>query len=489
MIVEHVKIHNRFSLEIKLGFTARKRKTESEFAVNSWIFVPNSLDVNQANYSKTDFYRDLKSNIRLITPVYLLRDIAGKDDSPLKRLEIAFEAVSSFPSRSSITRYEHNIKMFLSIVKSSLREETRYISDNKVIEDRIYLAGDYIQHLHTIIYGYRALYQIINVPTIDEKLMNYYRFGDEFLSNVTEQYTFKIIENLQSIDNQLPESIIKDLFKLISDEIEYRKSKGYLTVEKQTPDNNRELVHRLNLLKKYAENVLFLSIRKKRDGLIKEQFLLSLAAGLSMVFATVVVFSFQMKYGNLTMPFFVALVVSYILKDRIKELGRNYFASKLGRSYFDHKTIMSLNNNILGWSKEAMDFIGESKVPREVIRFRDRSAILEADNRNDDEKIILYRKLIRINRTSLDQVSEYFSTGINDIIRFNLTGFMHKMDNPEFPLYHLDSPDSFSVIPGEKIYFLNMIIQFKNEDQIFYCRYRIILNRDGIKSIETINLD
>ena len=189
------------------------------------------------------------------------------------------------------------------------------------------------------------------------------------------------------------------------------------------------------------------------------------------------------------MPFFVALVVSYVLKDRIKELSRHYFASKLGRRYFDHKTKMSLNNNDIGWSKEAMDFISESKVPAEVLRFRNRSAILEADNRNDDEKIILYRKLIRINRINLDKVSDYYSSGINDIIRFNVSGFMNKMDNPEVPLYHLDEKNSFSIINGEKIYFMNLVIQFKNEDQIFYRRYRLVVNREGIKYVETFNLD
>ena len=489
MIVENVKIHNRYSLEIKLGFTARKKIKVSEFAVNTWIFVPNSLDVNPSTYEKIDFYRDLKSNIRLITPVFLMRDITGKETSPLSMLETAFLKVSSSPTRSRITHYEHHIKMFLSIVKSSLRDETAHISKNMDFSDKIFLVNEYIENVNRILNGYRELFRIINVPTVNTTTMNYYRFGDEFLSNITEQHTFKIIGSLQTEQNEAFDPSIANLFSLITNEIQYRKEKGFLTIVKDAPDNTREVVHRLNLLKKYAENVLFLSTRKKRDGLIQEQFFLSLAAGISMIFATTIAFSFQLKYGNFTMPFFVALVVSYMLKDRIKELSRFYFAAKLGRRYFDHKTKMSLNNNEIGWSKEAMDYISESKVPPEVLRFRDRSAILEADNRNDDEKIILYRKLIQLNRLNLDKVSEYFSTGINDIIRFNVSNFMNKMDNPEVPLFHLDNRNSYSVINGEKIYFLNLIMQFKNEDLVFYRRYRLVVNREGIKYIETFNLD
>jgi len=74
-------------LSYKLGFYARRKKKVSEFAVNIWIFIPNSLDINPSTYDKKDFYRDLKSNIRLITPVYLLRDITVGDDSPIQKLE------------------------------------------------------------------------------------------------------------------------------------------------------------------------------------------------------------------------------------------------------------------------------------------------------------------------------------------------------------------------------------------------------------------
>ena len=140
------------------------------------------------------------------------------------------------------------------------------------------------------------------------------------------------------------------------------------------------MVFRLGLLSKYAENELFLNTDKKRDGAIAEQVYFSLAAGISMIFATAMAFSFQQRYGNFTMPLFVALVISYMLKYRIKDLSRYYFAHKLGKRHFDQKTQISLNEYDVGMSKEAMDFIAESKVPPEIMNLRERSAILEANN-------------------------------------------------------------------------------------------------------------
>ncbi len=488
MIEENVKIHNRFSIELKLSFLARKKKKVSEFAVNTWIFIPNSLDINPSNYDKKDFYRDLKSNIRLITPVYLLRDIASGDESPLKQLENAFRKLASEPTRTNITEYEHQIKMFLSIIKSALRNETNHILQSEKAEDNVFLTAAFITNIQHIANAYRQLWNTINAPTVGQNLINYFRFGDEFLSNIIEQHCFRLLRSFNQPGEPIQNETAKNLLYLIKTEFKYKKESGYAIVEKNSLMQNRELVHRLGLLKKYAEDVLYLFTRKKKDGVIKEQIYYSIAAGVSMIFATAIAFSFQQKYGNLTMPFFVALVVSYMLKDRIKELGRYYFAYKLGRNYFDHKTSISLKNNNIGWSKEAMDFISEDKVPTEVIRYRNRSAILEADNRNNDEKIILYRKLIQLNRKSLDQCGDYFFAGINDIIRLNVSGMLIKMDNPEFQLFHTEKNKTFSILTGEKIYYLNLIMQLKSENNVSYHRYRLVLNRNGISDLELIKL-
>ncbi len=486
MIEEVVKIHDKFSIEIKLGFIARKKKEISDFACNTWMFLPNSLDINQTTFSKSDFYRMIKSNIRLITPVFLLRDIADVSTPPFKLLEQSFVQLASAPSRSRIAEYEYQIKMFLSILKSTLRDEINHITGNTIHDDIAFLINAYTHNVHRITENYRGLRRIINVPTITKDVLNYYLFGDEFMSNLIEQHTFKLISDLERIQYK-DKSLLKQLFSLINNEISYKREKGYLVVDKYSSDQNRELIFRLGLLKKYAENELFLNADKKKDGAIAEQVYYSLAAGLSMIFATAIAFSFQQRYGNLTMPFFVALVISYMLKDRIKDLSRYYFAHKLGSRHFDQKTEITLNENDIGWSKEAMDFISETKVPREVMRIRDRSAILEANNRNNMEKIILYRKLVRLNRANLDRSSQFTTLGMNEIIRINFSDFITKMDDPVVPLFVPDGNTAYEIVKGEKIYYINLIMQLKSEEQLQYRRYRIALNRKGIRGVETFD--
>lgn len=483
MIEEQVSIHDNYSVEIKLGFNAQSKPEVNNFSVNTWMFIPNSLDINRATYQKTDFYRDLKSNIRLITPSYLLRDIAVKEKPPFILLERILRELASEPSRKRIADYEYHIRMFVSIVRSALREEILHTIRNGESDDLDYLIDNIVENVKTIATDFRDLKKIINVPSISKELMNYYHFGDEYLSNLFEQQIFKLVDGLKKTGKLTPE-ISGRLMSLINAEISYKREKGYLVVEKESPNRNRDLVFRLSLLKKYAENELFLNTNQRRDGVWVEQIYFSIAAGLSMIFATAMAFSFQQKYGNFTMPFFVALVVSYMLKDRIKELTRYYFAHRLGRHFFDHRTDISLSEHEIGWSKESMVFVPESKVPEEVLKIRDRSAILEADNRNNREKIILYRKLIRLNRESLDQCSIYPTNGMNDIIRFNVSYFMQKMDNPNVPLYSPGETEEIEIVNGIKIYYVNLIMQLNYEEQQEYRRYRIVMSRKGILEVE-----
>ncbi len=481
MIEEQIKIHDKFSLEIKLGFLAREQKI-NEFAVNTWIFIPNSLDINRWNYQKDDFYKDLKTNIRLITPVYTLEQLASEYEEPFLFLKDAVEGLAGHSPSGSAPDYEYHIRMYVSIVKSSLREEVAFIAGNEN-KSHHELTDSFVMNTRKVASLYRSLKEKLKKSGLDKNLYNYFSFGDEFLSNLIEQHSFKLIEQLQKKE-KLSNEISQMLMQLINDEVNYKKENGFLYVQKGNNANNREFVFRLSLLKKYAENELFLDVRRRRDGVWVEQIYFSLAAGISMIFATAVAFSFQREFGNFTMPFFVALVISYMLKDRIKELARYYFAHRWGRRFFDLKTDVSLNNQNIGWHKEGMDFISENKVPEEVIRMRDRSVILEAENRNNKERVILYRKLVQFRRDMLSKVSPYPTAGMNDIIRFNVSAYLRKMDNTEVPLYIPDDDGSVGTVKAEKIYYLNLIMQFRHSDGVRYKRYRISINREGIQGIE-----
>ena len=486
MIEEHVKEHDKFSLELKVGFIAHKEQKTNDFDMNICMFIPNSLDINRFTYSKTNFYRDLKSNIRQITPIFRLGEMSAGQKSPLNLLRNSLNNFVQQLTPVNQENYEYHVKMFQSILKSSMREEVRLIRDG-ALSETLYLTEEYIRLVQEICIQYRELIKIIDITSIDKSLREYFYFGDEFMSNVVEFQTFRLIESIKAKDPQIFELVKKDLLAIIYREIAYRKEMGYLLVEKKPEKNNHELVNRLSLLKKYIDSHLYLNIDKRKDGVLVEQLLFSLAAGISMIFATAIGFSIQQRYGSFTMPLFVALVVSYMLKDRIKEMTRYYFAHKMGTRYFDHKATMNINQTDIGWAKESMDFVSETKLPPEIVKVRNCTSIIEANNRANSEKVLLYRMQMQMNREKLNLNSEFSTNGVNSIIRFNCSEFIRNMDNPEFALYYPEEENGFEVIEGEKLYYLNLIIEKKNDTQNETKRYRIALNRNGIKKIQTFN--
>lgn len=455
MIEVKTKVHDQYSVEFKMGFVADTQK--SDFTVGMWIFVPASLDITPASFTKTEFYRCVKSNVRLITPRFALSDIVGGDALPLKAVKNA-----------SDQDYDYQLKLFCAIVKSSAREFRDSILEATAAGDSAAedLCGEYIRNVRSI------LDEFWKLPASQSQ-----EYCGEFLCNTICIDTFALPVSRFCHD---------EFVGLIAYVNEIRERHGFASTSIDDPTNNRNFVHRRGVLKKYVESQLFLRVPKKRDGFVLEQALYSIAAGMAMLFATVVAWAFQRHFGNLTWPLFIALIISYMLKDRIKELMRFWFAHRVSDKNFDRKAKIGLNRKVFGSLKEGMDFVRLSKVPSEVDSLRNRTHLFEAENEFIDENVILYRKNVNLDLAKMQSCSDYNLEGINDIIRLQVRPFLRKMDNPEVIVKRFDDEGKVYSIPCAKVYFVNIILQYNYGDQTEYKRYRLELDRNGIKSMEEV---
>ena len=480
-------VHDKFALEFKFSYKVRKTVKQSHFSVNTWMFVPNSLQINPGTYNRDDFYRDTGTNTRLITPVFAFHEIASGTAIPLNNLKRAMEKLANEQNRDNATDYEYQIKMFSVIFKSSIRKHLSYIFNYAKKEDYNELINVFLFNVEDIFKKYISLAHIIKTPTVTQEAYNYYVFGYEFISNLIEKHLYDTIVNLEKKAPDIANHYKQHIFNILENERQYKTENKFTVVDPESLNHNNDMVFRLGALKKYIESDLFLDTKKKRDGVLVEQIYYSFAAGLSMVFATAIAFMFQFKYGNFTLPLFVALVVSYMLKDRIKELMRHYQVYKKSSKYYDNKTFISIKDKKIGLSKESFDFVLEKNVPGEVMKIRNRIPLIEADNRYSNEKIILFRKIVQIDNEALARSANYNIDGIVEIIRMSMLSFMRKTDNPEFPLYVPDKDFSVKQITGVRNYYMNIVIQANYENSESIQRFRVIFNRDGIYDINEIS--
>ncbi len=483
MISIQAKKHDNFSIEFKFGFNCKEDGVRDDFSVNAWIFVPNSLDINPENYGKKQFYRDIKSNIRLITPVYLMREIAQDSSLPLVSLTRALENIVGNPSQENLDAYEYHLKMFAAIFKSALRDLAAHISSVRCLYSAEYLVDDYTCNSMLVLEKFRALYRIIDVPTVTEKTRGLFRMCDEFMSHVVELRTIRIIKTIdEQADSPIHTKIREKFMTLIISEHNYKLSKGY-GVMNEDSSHNRELVYHRGMLKKFIESELYISLDKKKDGVAVQQIYYSIAAGVAMIFATAVAWFSQVKYGNITWPLFIVLVVSYMLKDRIKDLLRYYFAYRLGNKYYDKKALITIGKNCVGEIKEGFDFISEAKTPVEVLNMREKASFVEDESRIFEEKVLLYRKRVTIDNAALAANDDYPMRGINEIMRLHLNRLTHKMDNPEVPIDSIDGNGNIQLHKVEKIYYVNIVFQLQYDEVAEYHHFRISMSRNGVIDI------
>ena len=469
MIEIQTKIHDKFSIEFKVGFSGRDDVKVDHFDVNSWIFIPNSLYINNHTYSKDRFYTDMKSNIRLITPTFTLKQMIEGDDAPIRH---------AIKSLNDINEFEFQMKLFGSIFKSSIRDISAEIineNDKDVLNQR---CARYIVDLQNVMQSYRKIYDMIDPK--NEVMLAKFRFTDEFISHQMQIRTMKIVKALQRHEDM--QNATKSLIDTLEKEKQYKISKGYSHVIINDDANNRKLVNHHSKLKKYIESALYLNVNTTQDGQAVKQISFSLAAGFAMMVYLLITTLFQKYWGNYPNLIFFILVIFYILKDRIKELTRWMFAYQLKDKYYDNKTVISIKDNHIGILKEGMDFISEDKVPDEVMTLRRRTR-LEVENKLLDEKIILYRKRVEIDNETLRNQYDYEFKGINDIIRYHINYLTKKMDNPETLIDCLDDNGNVKTIMAERVYTLHFVIQFKWENQIEYRDFHVNVNRNGIVDI------
>ncbi len=482
MIEENIEIHDKYQFEIKLAYKLDKTKKQNHYNIETYLFLPINLGINKYTYKKDQFYTDIHSYIRLKTPEVPLKNIDKEGIGPLYKLKKVTKNLVEQGNPKNISKWEYYLKMFLSIFRKALRDHVLFTVQKNQKEELIQLVDEYVKSVKEISKIYREIRREINIPTLSENIFPLYLMGDEFISLSIEDFTYELMERL----GERAKECKKALLDIIKDELGYRERQGFPSIPDEKRDNETYLF-RKGVLKKFASSVLFLDTHYEKEGKVIEQLLYSFAAGVAMVFATLVAFYTQKKYGQYTFPLFIALVISYMFKDRIKELTRLYFSKKLRKHFFDHKTeIFVPREKKIGICRERFAFVKEQNINPEILKIRNRDRFTNIENNLLGEKIIYYRKFIKLYPKDIEKnYQEYDINGIDDIIRFNITPFLKRMDDPQKPLYILTG-NGYKKIWGQRVYHVNMIIKFTTEKDTRYKRFRIILTREGLKRIEEV---
>ncbi|HLO67162.1 MAG TPA: hypothetical protein VK188_09105, partial [Holophaga sp.] len=406
------------------------------------------------------------------------------EDSPLARLERELPAAGAGNLR--LRTLAADLRLVGCLVRSHVRDQVRRACDGLAsgegeafTRETLALVGD----VEAVLGRFRNL-QVQAAPAL---LRETHAFVDEYMSVSSENFLTRLLLEMDAREDARP--LLREartaLAERIAAEQRYRAAHGLLTLE---PGRESFYVYRRGQLKKFVMGVLFLEITRSEEGHRLLDLFAAIAAGVSMAIATLGSIWAQQRFLSSTWPFLAAVVLIYMVKDRTKEWLRTYFFRRMTGALADwsERIVDPQGGRVLGRCREAFGFLPLSQVPAEVAALRHRQArsVLEAAGK--PEVVFKYEKEITLDASAIRRLGA-LPQEINDILRFNLTRFMARADDPETAVIAYDpGTDAVEERTCPKVYHLNAVLVLRAEDGRPPSRehVRIILDKRGILGLE-----
>jgi hypothetical protein len=490
LLQNRLDIHDRKQFEIKLEYQPSGADDETRYLVETYVFLPASLNIDEETYPRAAFYADIHNYVRFKTPVMGLEEVLASDGSPLAKLEAGLRT-----GLSSEPELVYQVKLLSCIFRGALRrfaqevgarcvgpwrgeeENARLDADARAMQDGV----------RRVLVRFREWARSANECRLQEKTRASIRLVDEYMSLTVEQFFRKAVADMDA----LPRSAIfielrKDLMEEVLREERYRKEHGLRSVLSPTGDNE-DYIHRFGFLKKFCMNILFLSAQRNQKRQGWEEVLFALAAGVAMAFATAVALWAQVRFTQVSLNFFLIMVVGYMMKDRIKEGLRRILSQVASRHLFDRtaRIVDPVTGRCLGTCKEKVDYGRAVRVPEAVEALRSHDDFITVAQGELAETVLRYQKQVVLDAELLPRTGPG-PGGVTDIIRLNVERFLRDMDEPEYALEYVDLED-FSVgrVRGAKCYQVDLAFRFivheAKQERVSLQLVRLVLDRNGIK--------
>lgn len=492
LLQNRLDVHDRKQFEIKLEYQPSGADDETRYLVETYVFLPSSLNIDAETYPRASFYADIHNYVRFKTPVMSLEEVLFSERSPLKWMEKVLHT-----GLAGERELVYHAKLLSCVFRGALRRFARDVEEHCECAGRMAPEGGCarletdaratIASVQQVLERFRAWVRAVNAHGLKDKTRAALRLVDEYLSLTVEQFFRKAVAD---IAEQPRAGFTLEMRRVLMEEVvreeHYRREHQLRSVISPTGDNE-EYLHRFGFLKKFCMNILFLSARRdqKRQGW--EEVLFALAAGVAMSFASAVAFWAQVRFTQASLNFFLIMIVGYMMKDRIKEGMRRIFSQVASRHLYDRtaRIVEPVTGRSLGACQEKVDYGRAVRVPAEVAALRGRDDLITASQGELAETVLRYQKQVVLDVDLLPR-TERGVEGITDIIRLNVGRFLRDMDEPEYALEYVDLED-FSVerVRGSKSYQVDLafrfIVQEAGQERVSLQLVRLVMDRNGIK--------
>jgi hypothetical protein len=511
----HCTIHDRSQFEVQFNYDVAAEhisagKTFEHYRVEAYYFFPSNMGITPISYPKETFYRSLYAYIRFKTPeipeLTLLDPLSSQ--SPLNVLSFHLKQIGMGQNVHEDAAV-NEARLFGCIVSSLLRARGKDLEakmqtakgrpgDGTAWRDLEGALGDFLSEMPVLIGKYRNLVQEFRLfeSRLASLTIDRLRQVDEFLTYRFDHTLADLHFQLQSTwESPTRLARIGDRLHAVAEaEGEYRARSGYITL---SPGDDAALAlytYRSGALKKIVDQVLYLDVKTIQEQVRWKNMAAMSGALIAAYWAALT--NTQALLKLYTTHLFIAMsifAVTYVAKDRIKELLRESLWARISRYFPDNKLIIHdpTKSIDVGKCHERVVYMPKAGVPSDVLKVRNTQHAIDLDSERK-ESVILYQNDLKLFARAI-LTEHQRRTDIKHILRFSVEDLLGRLDNPTARVQFYD-PQSriFCRLRAPKLYHVNVIFRLTHWDDAnrkepaSYHRIRVILDKNGINRIDTV---
>lgn len=518
-------IHDRTQFETKFDFELAPNQptVKNNYEVDLYLFFPKVVGVTSESYSREDFYGDLTHLLRVRTPE-VKRGRGNTFKTPrLSSVEQYFVAHLDTSQRDKLSQLVvHDTKLFGCLVYTELKRvrndlarviKRSNVNQNSELVVRFHsrLMGR-IESVHRAIRDYRERYvwPLKTEPLlVDDEVRRALLLVDEYLSYRLESSLIGLHRMVEPYGKPV-EDLQHQVEALLTGELAYRNEHVQAAAERAEA-RVETYYYRLGLLKKYVSEVLFLQTKRINKDYVYRNCVAAFGAALAAAFAvltnvqTTRMMLNQEDWGFRIIAITMLGIIAYVFKDRIKDLTKEYFNSRLKswlpdfdvQMFYTHFDAEGRSQKAyLGSSQETMRYLQRKSLPPDIDYLRELGHRTELEPERI-ETVLHYNKKMRfeLEASLRDHFGQAEIRRIHDVLRFDVSHFLAKMADPRQKMSYFTTHKGILTTEAPRVYHLNMVFRYrvshfqegKMVDQATdYERLRVILNKKGIVRVETV---
>jgi hypothetical protein len=452
------------------------------------------------SYTPSRFYADTATFIRMTTPKIALSALSSKSAVRPWASDIK-EEFDRFANGKAgdVNNAEQGLKLLAAVFKSAVRDAHIEVqstirgalgkTDGETAAVQLEAFSDdlrtALRRLHKV--GDRAEHDCVPMT-----LREGWRAVDEYASLLAEEALTDLVEQCDSTTcGPRLERAMDQARTLAVEQYHHRRSEGFASYANEG-ERNEHLPRRWRVLKRYVSSALYLRVSRDKTGQMAMDIIGMMAAALAMLFATVAILVIQELWAaSLSTAFLTAMVLAYVIKDRIKELGKRRLGKRLKGMMADHLVrIQGADGAEVGTAEESFQVRLPSQIPQEIVdhRFSDLDTHEAVNGR--PETVLCYKKKIVLSSEGL-RAQFAGATGLTDIVRLNLRPMMARMDDA-WETYRYIHPRTHVMVETQcaRVYHINVVLHLIEADGAESThRVRAVVNRKGIIRVEAVNAE